>query len=107
MWCWASVGFLLMSNVVVHIILIACATFLSPVGGAANLQTDESLAAREYAKHGGPGGPTGDVSVGGVDEVSQLHFKPSASGTRLHKGFLPSLHCWQSEQIPTSAMLAT
>ena len=67
-WCYISIGVSLAFNLLAHLILIACAAYLSPVGGAANLQTDESLAAREYAKHGGAGGPTGSFKIE-VDEV--------------------------------------
>ena len=62
-------GVQIVGNGILHVIIIACATYLSPAGGAANLQTDESLAAREYAKHGGPGGPGGSFKVN-VDDVS-------------------------------------
>ena len=61
-------GVLIFANGVCHVVLILCATFLQPVGGSANLQTEESLASREYAKHGGAAGPGSDVALQ-VDDV--------------------------------------
>ena len=60
-WVWVGIGALIVANLVFHAVLITAAATLGPYGSATNLQTEESLAAREYAKHGGPGGP--DVQV--------------------------------------------
>ena len=62
-----GVGALVLANVLFHVVIIAAAAVLSPFDAPSNLQSEESLAEREYAKHGGPGGP--DVVVGS-DEVS-------------------------------------
>ena len=54
-WVWIAVAALIFANVIFHVILLAAAQFLGPYGGAANIQSEESLAQREYAKHGGEG----------------------------------------------------
>ena len=54
-WVWICIGALIVANIVFHIVLLAAAQFLGPYGGTANIQSEESLAQREYAKHGGEG----------------------------------------------------
>ena len=69
-WVWICIGALIVANIVFHIVLLAAAQFLGPYGGTANIQSEESLAQREYAKHGGEG--YNPVSLQ-VDEVQPVH----------------------------------
>ena len=65
-WVWISIAALIFANFVFHVVLLAAAQFLGPYGGAANIQSEESLAQREYAKHGGEGYTNVNVQL---DEV--------------------------------------
>ena len=60
-WVWICIGALILANVILHMILLWAAKYLGPYGGTANIQSEESLAQREYAKHGGEG--YADVSL--------------------------------------------
>ena len=68
-WVWICIGALILANVFFHIILLLAAKYLQPYGGTQNIQSDESLAQRDYAKHGGEG--NGAIAVQ-VDEVGPV-----------------------------------
>ena len=55
-WVWVSLGALVAANLLFHSVLMLAATYLRPIRRRPNAQSEEALALREYAKHGGPSG---------------------------------------------------
>ena len=84
-WVWICIAALILANVILHVVLLLAAQYLGPCGHRANVQSEETLAQRDYVKHGGK--RAADVLLQ-IQQVGALHAANHLLLRQLHQSIL-------------------
>ena len=91
-WVWICIAALILANVVLHVVLLLAAKYLGPCSHRVNIQSEETLAQRDFVKHGGKGAE--DILLQ-IQHVGAWHAAESLLPQQTHQSVLIQQLAWQ------------